>query len=210
MTFISTQKQTWHAIRESWLGAETVNGPGSTLHCTTSLRTELPALLARHHITSVLDAPCGDRNWSQHIDFTDYTGWDIDDVQIAADKQRWPQHTFTVCNLLTVRKIPAVDLIICRDFLIHLPNDRITAVLNKFIASDATYLLASNHPDEHNTTDLPAEGQDGYAAYWQRPTNLQAEPFTLTHKIDAITEPHHPVAANTEMALFDLRAQRAH
>ena len=90
---------------------------------------------------------------------------------------------------------------ICRDFMIHLNNDSISKLLAKFKASGSRYLLASTHPGAMNVD----EPNDLYPAYWQRPVNLQEEPFNLTRGLLGILrEPNHPVAC--DIALFDLHA----
>lgn len=211
MTFAQEQAKTWTAIRKSWevTPHETVCGPGSTYDQTEPLRARLPLLFRAHGIHSVLDAPCGDWNWMQHVDLDgiDYTGWDVEPTLIERNQTNWPQHTFTIKSLLSVRKLPAVDLIICRDFLIHLPNDYIKAVLDKFQGSGSRFLLTTNHPGADNNVDLPPEGQEGFTAYWQRLVNVEAEPFNLKGRIFSFDEPGHPVCPNgQEMVLIDLHA----
>src|SRR3977135_750356 len=58
-------QQRFERIHDSnlWGAAESTSGLGSELDATVVLRTELPRLLARLRITSLLDAPCGDAGW---------------------------------------------------------------------------------------------------------------------------------------------------
>lgn len=214
--FTTVQATTWTRIRDTWhtAGAETVSGPGSELGHTTAIRQALPALIEQHKIRSILDAPCGDWNWMRHVDLRGvhrYTGWDIEPDIVAANQERFStpgrvaRPVFECVNLLTTTRIPKVDLILCRDFLIHLPNDQITIVLDKFVFSGSRYLLATNHPAADNNPDLDPNGQDGYPAYWQRLVNLTRPPFNLPDPTAAITEPGHPVCPDgNQMALFDL------
>ena len=46
-----------------WGAADSVSGLGSEIDATATLRAELPALLKRLTVTSLLDAPCGDAGW---------------------------------------------------------------------------------------------------------------------------------------------------
>src|SRR5215813_1055207 len=46
-----------------WGAVESVSGLGSEIDATATLRAELPALLRRLEVTSLLDAPCGDGGW---------------------------------------------------------------------------------------------------------------------------------------------------
>src|SRR3990167_7338614 len=64
---------------ELWGSTESASGRGSELGATEALRTWLPELFQKLGVTSVLDAPCGDWNWMQHVDLAgiDYTGADI-------------------------------------------------------------------------------------------------------------------------------------
>src|SRR4051812_19402296 len=52
----------------SWGDPESVSGRGSTLARTEVMRKTLPILLANVRAKSLLDAPCGDFNWMQHVD----------------------------------------------------------------------------------------------------------------------------------------------
>ena len=57
--------QRFQRIHDSnlWGAAESVSGLGSELDATAVLRGELPRLLARLQVNSLLDAPCGDASW---------------------------------------------------------------------------------------------------------------------------------------------------
>src|SRR6201996_6168675 len=57
--------QRFQRIHDSnlWGAAESISGLGSEIDATAALRAELPRLLARLGITSLLDAPCGDAGW---------------------------------------------------------------------------------------------------------------------------------------------------
>ena len=206
MTFAQTQANTWSQIVEDWrtgkLGThDTPSGPGSSHEVTADLREWLPELFSEYNIRTVLDAPCGDFSWMKLVPLLgiDYQGWDVVPELIDANNMLFGER-FAVKNLLTAKKIPDVDLIICRDFMIHLRNDDISKLLAKFIKSGARYLLASTHPDAVNR-----DGDDDmYPAYWQREVNLQAEPFNLAGLVDIRREPQHPVGCS--IALFDLHA----
>src|SRR5215212_9991686 len=51
-----------------WRDPESLSGAGSNLRQTETLRRELPGLLSKLSIRSLLDAPCGDFHWMQHVD----------------------------------------------------------------------------------------------------------------------------------------------
>src|SRR5258705_1028102 len=62
-----------------WGNRESISGEGSTLERTAAIRAELPGLLARHGVRSMLDAPCGDFFWMKELalDVDSYIGADI-------------------------------------------------------------------------------------------------------------------------------------
>ena len=71
----------------AWGNRESVSGEGSNLERTKVVRAELPGLLARHGVRSLLDAPCGDFYWMKEVDLAgvDYIGVDIVPEIIARD-----------------------------------------------------------------------------------------------------------------------------
>ena len=74
-------KQAFTEIHDSgrWDVGETRDGTGSTMRFTELLITDLPNLLRRWHVTSILDAGCGEFNWMRHCDLSgiSYVGGDV-------------------------------------------------------------------------------------------------------------------------------------
>jgi hypothetical protein len=211
--FISDQANAWSEIRELFscsplTNPETANGPGCTVEATTDLRAWLPGIFAKYEITSMLDAACGDFNWMQHVDLTgvSYTGWDVEPRMVQENAKKWPQHTWACNNLLNQVRVPKVDLILARQILIHFPNDYIHLVLDNFKLSGSTYLLASHWPEVDN--DFTYDPNAGaWVGYMERPVNLEAPPFSLSAKLDAVREPPGPFGVlkdGHELALFRL------
>jgi hypothetical protein len=103
---------------------------------------------------------------------------------------------------ITSDTLPAVDLIFCRDCLVHLPLFDIHAALHNFRQSGATWLLTTTFTRRsHNPDILPGS--------W-RPINLQAPPFNLpapTRLIDELcTErPGGEDFSDKHMGLWKLR-----
>jgi len=61
-----------------WGADASTCGLGSEIAATAALRAELPALLRRLRVTSLLDAPCGDGGWINSVDLgATLTGVDI-------------------------------------------------------------------------------------------------------------------------------------
>lgn len=212
--FIDAQANAWSEVKklfdESRFFAhppETANGPGATMALTEDLRAWLPELFARYHVKTILDVPCGDMNWMQHVnrDGIGYAGWDVEPEIIDDNIARFGP-MFSCVNLLTVPKVAKADLILCRDFLICLPNDHVAAVLDKFKASGSRYLLTSHYPDADN--DFVYKPEDfAWLGYVERPINLEAAPFNLGPKLEAIEElpgPGGVISSPHELALFQL------
>lgn len=202
--FVEVQAAAWTDIWHRF----GYSGPGSTIEVTTPARAWLERILTDYDITTMLDAPCGDFQWMQHVNLggVDYTGWDVQPDIVDRNRLQHPRYTFKQMNLLTVRRIPKVDLIWCRDFVMHLPVDAAVRVVNK-LANAATFLAVTNHPGVDNTIELPPEGHDGRPGYWCRGLDLEAPPFNLTKRIDAVVEAQDGTTGKIgqEMVLFDLR-----
>jgi len=130
----------------SWGSRESVSGAGSELANTSQLIRELSLLLRDLRIKTLLDLPCGDFNWMQHVDLAgiDYHGADIVEALVQRNSERFtgPGKRFSRMNLLADR-LPEVDLIICRDCLFHFSNDDVFKALHAFVDSNARWLLTT-------------------------------------------------------------------
>lgn len=214
--FIQSQQAAWETIVTQMhadpmfrvINGGSVNGPGSSLEFTAGIRQQLPDLLRRHDVTTMLDAPCGDRNWLSQIDLTflhSYIGMDVDAQIIDDNRARYPNATFIKANLLTRPKFPKVDLILSRDFLAHLTTEYIEVMVNKFKLSGSRYLLASNYPGANNEFEYDPTAYP-WTGYLERQHDLEAAPFLL-QRIDGIPEMSAPggvIANEHELALFEL------
>jgi hypothetical protein len=200
---------------------ETADGPGATLALTDKLRGWLPELIHRHQITTMLDAACGDWSWLRLVDLggVEYTGWDVDPGRIETCRQRvfdearrrhgcGPAPKFEAVNLLTVDHIDYYDLVLCRDFLMHVTNDHITAVLDKIIAGGTPLLLATTFLGADNAARAWRPEEATWPGYMEQPVDLTAEPFNLPQPIDVFTEERGPwgvLAVPRELALFKIQ-----
>jgi 2-polyprenyl-3-methyl-5-hydroxy-6-metoxy-1,4-benzoquinol methylase len=126
-------------------------------------------------IRSLLDIACGDFNWLSEVDLSgiDYIGWDDDPDNLEAALMRETNAASVVFQLAdaVAAKMPQVDLILCREFLQHLPNDQVRKVLDNTIESGARYLLATSHNNNVNP-DIQRPGDF-------RELNLTLPPFDL-------------------------------
>ncbi len=110
------------------------SGTGSTLHATVVYRAFLQQFLKDHNIKTVVDAGCGDWEFSQTIDWSgiDYRGYDIVESVIAKDKTKFgaPNINFFVGNIVE-DELPAADLLISKHVMQHLPNADVIKFLGK-------------------------------------------------------------------------------
>jgi len=219
MDFVAEQANAWSHIVQMMLGnpwnvaanGASVNGPGSSLEYTRELRVELPKLLRKYNVTTMLDAPCGDWTWMSRVDISylhSYVGMDVQPDIIQANQRVHgfrPNVAFIKANLLTKNLFPKVDLILCRDFLAHLPNDYISSMIQKFKRSGSKYLLASNYPGSSNEFNyVPTDYT--WLGYLERPHDLTLDPFNLK-QVDSITETpavSGVISRDHELGLFEL------
>jgi hypothetical protein len=137
-----------------WKDPESVSGAGSTLKYTENLRKELPTLVEKFGIKSIIDAPCGDFNWMKEILpglNVNYIGGDIVEPLINNLNSLYANKTtnFSVLDI-TQDTLPSADLMICRDCLFHLHPDSVKQFFTNFLSSDIKYLLTTTHINQNN------------------------------------------------------------
>jgi SAM-dependent methyltransferase len=179
-----------------WDSGESRSGQGSELAHTATLRDELPALLKQLEVRSMLDLPCGDFNWMQHMDLTgiQYVGADIVPEIVNENQDRFSnaQRRF-ICADVVEGPIPEVDLIFCRDCLIHFSFELAGSALKTMMASKARYLLLTHddiltryEPNGGKNMDL--EALRNGVNYMYRPINFTLAPFSFPPPMHMIKE----------------------
>ncbi len=162
---------------------ESISGPGSSLQQTGVLRTRLPLLLAHLDVRTLIDAPCGDFNWMQHVEagLDLYVGVDILRDVIAEHqwRHRRGDRRFVRIDLMA-DGLPRADAIFCRDLLPHLSYAEIAAVLQNFMASGSTYLITT-------TFTGPRPNRDTAGGRW-RTLNLTLAPFDFPPPLLTLNE----------------------
>ncbi len=161
---------------------DSYSGPAATLDETAQLRAALPRIIEERGIRTMLDIPCGDFAWMRHVDLNaDYTGADVVPELVNANQQRYgnEKRHFVLLDA-TKDRLPNVDLIHCRDLLIHLSLADCRAALKNFVASGSRYLLTS-HFAARTTNDEILSGDF-------RPINLTAPPFDFPPPLEVINE----------------------
>lgn len=147
-------------------GKETPCGSGSTMASTARLRKWLPQIFDTFNVQTINDAGCGDLHWISALDLgnRDYLGLDVvwrkNDLGLKIS-------TADICT----DQLRNVDLTICRDVLIHLPNDLVLQALENFRRS-SRYLLATSFEGVDNRHRGLQPG--GFAKL-----NLEGRPFDL-------------------------------
>lgn len=178
-----------------WGDYESVSGPGSRVDATLEIARALPELIERFEIETVLDAACGDFNWMGHLnlEIERYIGVDIVPELIEKNANRYTnEQRMFKCLDISSDVLPAVDLIICRDCLVHLSFELIWSVIKNFKNSGSKYLLTTTFTD-HSNNDIKTGD-------W-RWLNLQAEPFSFPPPLWIIIE--NP-PWDKSLALWDL------
>ena len=137
-----------------------------------TLLEELPQLLKKLQVKSILDIPCGDFWWLSSVDlgFLSYTGGDIvkhiiqnDIKQYANEKRR-----FLKLDILN-DDLPKTDIIFCKDLLIHLPLEDCLKSIKNIKKSGAKHFLVETFPSVKENKDI-------HTGDW-RPLNLNLPPF---------------------------------
>lgn len=166
-----------------WRSKESVSGRGAELGQTAVLRAGLPALLRQYGIRSLLDLPCGDFNWMQHVDLQGiyYTGGDIVETLVAQNQEKYgnAHRTFRRLDLLS-DALPDADCILVRDCLVHFSLAHIGQALDNLKKSNITYLLTTSFPGTKKNEDI----QTGH---W-RTINLQLAPFYFPEPLATLNE----------------------
>jgi len=158
----------------SWGSRESVSGPGSTADQTRLVTHRLPELFRDLGVQSILDLPCGDFNWIRGVDLggIDYLGADIvpDIVERNTKLHQADGIRFERMNLLE-DPLPRVDLVLCRDCLVHFSSEDVFRALENICSSGSKYLLSTTFPDRRRNRAI-------FTGEWQ-PINLQTHPFLL-------------------------------
>jgi hypothetical protein len=165
-----------------WSDETSRSGTGSNLHATRILRAELPVALRRLGASSVLDAPCGDLAWMKHVDLDgiEYHGADIVPAIIESNRLlHGGRRRFSILDL-TRDELPAADVLLCRDCLVHLSFANIRKVIANVARSPIRFLFMTSFPGRAQNEDI----QDGD---W-RPLDFEAPPFGLPHPVLTLVE----------------------
>lgn len=165
-----------------WGSEVSRSGTGSDLQQTAVIREALPKILKEFSAQTMLDIPCGDYHWMKMIELdVDYIGADVVTDIIAAnsalysdDRRRF--QTVDIAN----DDLPRVDVVFCRDLLVHFSYaDALRAIAN-LKRSGSTYLLTTTFTNRTSNVNIET-GQ------W-RALNLELPPFDFPRPVRLINE----------------------
>ncbi len=168
-----------------WKSSESRSGPGSCVHRTLNIRTEIPQIVEELNIRSFIDAPCGDFNWIKLIvdQIPNYRGMDIVHDVVKRNKALYPEVSFQVGNVVT--DLLECDLLLCRDCLFHFTQTDVMKTINNIKRGKVRYLLTT---DFENPTYVNKKLSTGQFA----PIRLQSKPYNFPAPLRKIKEdsPH--------------------
>lgn len=172
----------------SWKGTESRSGPSSGLDRTSNIRREIPPLIKKLRISSLLDVPCGDLYWMKlllpQLPEVKYTGIDIVEglinenrlIEVGAENLEFHHR-----NALE-DPLPETDLVLSRDFLFHLSYHDCRKFLRNFALSRSKYLLTTSH-----IVDDSFVNQDIKTGGWRK-IDLFSEPFCFPDPLESIKD----------------------
>ena len=166
-----------------WGGERSVSGTGSDEDQTRMIPKELSTMIDEFGISTMLDIPCGDFYWMKNVDLSkiDYTGADIVKELVDKNSEEYGGGSIRFQHMDLVKdKLPNVDLIFCRDCLVHFSFTDIFLALENVCNSQSEYLLTTTFTDRRENDDI-ATGQ------W-RTLNLEVSPFGLPSPLGIILE----------------------
>lgn len=169
-----------------WGGSESKSG-SSGIRDTEDLRKFLPHLLDRLQIRTILDVPCGDFVWMKTVDLQgrSYIGADIVSEMVAKNTENFGRGNIQFCTIdLRKDPLPSVDLVLCRDCLIHLSFKDCREALRNIMRSGATWFLTTTHPDL--VENRPIRTGD------YRPLNLEKPPFNFPKPLQLTRDRYEP------------------
>lgn len=177
----------------TWGSIESRSGKGSEVRNTEKIIKEIPKLIKKYKIKSILDIPCGDFNYMKEIELDcDYIGADIVPSLIEENKSNYKNVKFE-CLDITSDELPKCDLVLVRDCLVHLSNENILKAIDNIKKSGSKYLLTTSFERCIINVDLGSR-------MW-RAINVKASPFNMD-VIDSIRDDTELIPATSDKKLY--------
>ncbi|HEY3442761.1 MAG TPA: class I SAM-dependent methyltransferase [Paludibaculum sp.] len=138
-----------------WGAEESVSGLGSELDATAIVRAELPVILRDLGADSMLDIPCGDFRWLSETELpvSRYIGGDIVEALVERNRAKFGGREFRHLDLCS-GDLPKVDVVFCRDCLVHLSFENVHKAIANLKRSGSTWLLTTTFLECEENTDI--------------------------------------------------------
>ncbi len=169
-------------VRNHWQGEKSRSGTGSDSIQTAEVKQILKRVIQEYDVAAILDIPCGDFNWLKEIDLSrvTYYGADIVEKIIHDNNAVHKKENIRFVHAdITSSKLPEVDLIFCRDCLVHFSYQDIERAKKNLKKSKSKYLLTTTFPAHTNANIVTGN--------W-RPLNLQSSPFNFPTPLKIFNE----------------------
>lgn len=138
-------------VNNLWRNSESRSGRGSSLEWAEVIMPELVSLIKELEVESFLDIPCGDFNWMKEIvdEIPEYIGADVVPKMIEDNKEKYPDIDFRVLSVID-SPLPQVDMLFCRDCLVHLKTENVKRSLKNIKAAKPKYVVLTHFPPAKN------------------------------------------------------------
>jgi len=175
----------WRDYKEPLVN-ESVSGLGSDLVVTKKIIKELDIFIKENNIQSILDVACGDFNWFKFIinknEKIEYLGLEIVNKIVEKNKLLYSNDKINFkCSDVLNESLPKnYDLIIIRDFFIHIKAEDISEMLNKIKLSNCKFFAITNYTNIRENIDIKGYGHHRFV-------NIEISPYNLNdvfYKID--------------------------
>lgn len=152
------------------------SGLGSTVENAAPYMQFLENFMRANDIRSVVDIGCGDWTFSQHIKWGEvtYVGFDVVKSVIEANQMKFSTDKIKFFHADIVQAaLPAADLLLCKDVLMHLTNQDVALFLQQI--GKYRHCLITNNVDRYTWSSDNREIETGKF----RPVDLTKPPFNL-------------------------------
>jgi len=156
---------------------------------TIKLRAQLLTYIEQEGIRTIVDVPSGHFTWQEKLIVDSfsrgnpvaYTGADIVESITEKNREAYPMHKFRTLDI-TQDTIPAADLLIVRDCLVHYSHSGALKALENILYSRVKWIALTTFPNHIKNKDITLGG-------WH-PQNLFLEPYSLPFPAYLLTEKH--------------------
>jgi len=138
----------------------------------------------------MLDLPCGDSFWVHELPEVqnspyfvpsfEYIGADIVPDLVEANSEKWPYQCWDILDIVE-DELPAVDLVFCRDCLVHQTLEAAQRAIRNIKSSGSKYLMMTTFPE------IPEGNGDILTGNWRR-LDFTASPFNLPPPVILVNE----------------------